>query len=285
MFWKALTRSAVPDLGSRPAIHVLAHLRPRQLRGASVVEAVETLLGPMTRRAGLEVTRQMAVNGFRNVCVRRVARWGGSPALAELLREVDTASIRELPQTRPAILALWHMGPATSVFAEAFAELRRPVLLLRRAAPPESQPPPPGVEYLVIGDSAGAFALKRSLEQLARGGLVAFALDGNGQRMVEVSFFGRRYAFSRSAAMLARLAGASIVPVAKTWRDDATIDVRSYAPIPLPPAGSLSPDDFDRAATQELVRWFETFLRGAPEQFRLRAIPSLWRARREADAP
>jgi hypothetical protein len=279
-FWRALTRSTVPDIASRPAIRLFAHLRPRQLRGASVVEAVEALFGPMTRGAALELTRRMAVNGFRNGCVRRLGHAAGPAAIVHLVRDVSAESIRQLPLAQPAILVFWHLGPATDVLAGAvFEGLGRPLLLIKGTLRDHAVQNPEGLEYVAVGDArARAYALKRSLEHLGRGGLVALALDGHGERMVELPFFGRRYQFGRGAATLSRMTGAPILPIVKTWGADATIRIRSDAALSLPAAGSLAPEEFDRAATQEVVRWFEAFLRAEPEQFRLSALPRLWRA-------
>jgi lauroyl/myristoyl acyltransferase len=111
------------------------------------------------------------------------------------------------------------------------------------------------------------------------GGLVSIFVDGKqGTAALEIPFVGRRLSLKRGPAVLARLTGAPMIPVAATWAPDGAIEFRSFEPLPVPPPGGLAAQEWDRVALTEAMRFFERMIRAAPGQLRAGFLRKYWRA-------
>jgi lauroyl/myristoyl acyltransferase len=134
------------------------------------------------------------------------------------------------------------------------------------------------MEYYWINDPSvnRAVHLKRAVERLQRGGLVATAIDGgHGDALIDADFLGYRIQVGRGAAVLTRMTGVPLIPITVTWGDDWSIDFRIHSAIPRP---DIPPQDhaaFDKALIDQTVRFFESYIRTAPEQLRLDRLARL----------
>ena len=123
------------------------------------------------------------------------------------------------------------------------------------------------VKYLPVSGSTAerAAALKRSIEHLQSGGLIAAGVDGAyGDQLVRVSFLGRWPKIGRGAAVMTRLTGAPIVPVTLSWGEPPgpgwRIDFTVYDPI--------EPGDNDEDTMQRVVDFFDAYTREHLDQYR-----------------
>jgi lauroyl/myristoyl acyltransferase len=252
------------------------------LRGRTVAHAVDALFGPLSVRARVELTRQIAATELRNRSLTRLIRLAGLGSVARLLRCVDVRSLQEARATGRGTLAItWHYG-AKAALGPAFRHLGMSALLFTRS--PRELPVPAGegarLDFLVVGDPRDRVAhLTRALRHLAAGGLVGIAVDGQqGAATLEVPFLGRRYTVTRGPAVLARLTGAPMVPVLARWARDGAIEVRSFEPLAVPPAGALDAEAWDRVVLTGAMQFFEQVIRAEPDQLRAALLPHYWRA-------
>jgi lauroyl/myristoyl acyltransferase len=260
------------DLAGRVIAPHLIHRAMSDLGGWSLFGALGELLGPLPRWRREQVAREIVLNELKNVYARKWRATEPNPFVpfvhspsAELLR-----SFHE--RRRPVVLTFCHAG--------AHAGLRPPLLkagvpALILAARLQQRSPAPingdgtGVHFLELtADPASwVMGLKRAVEYLQKGGVVAAASDGFGgaQRHVPASFLGRQLSVSTAPAVLARLTGARIFPVVVSW-DGAgwAYTLHVCDPPPLPQGREAT----DRAVMTRLAGWFDAYVRAHPEQLR-----------------
>ena len=121
-----------------------------------------------------------------------------------------------------------------------------------------------GLEIVPLDDAASGTVLKI----LRDGGLVGLLCDrdltGNG---IEVDFFGERTTFPGGPALLAMRAGAMLIAGAVYSGPGRQHRAALSSPLDLSRTGSMR-DDVNRV-TQDIARWFEMYIRRAPEQWHL----------------
>ena len=136
----------------------------------------------------------------------------------------------------------------------------------------------PGMEYYWINDQTvnRALHLKRAVERLQKGGLVATAIDGgHGDVLTEAEFFGHKIQVARGPAVLARMTGAPLIPVTVTWSEGWGMEFRVHEPIARPQTIPANSGEFDLAMTNSAMRFFDQFIRSSPEQLRLDRVARL----------
>ncbi|MBS0203228.1 MAG: hypothetical protein JSS49_10045 [Planctomycetes bacterium] len=252
--------------------------------------SVPTLMADLTGLAAGEeldalVTRVL-VNDFKNWCLTHAWRVAGLKSVMNLIRCSDAETLQEMHRSRQsAIFVFSHFGPKYAV-APAFQHLGVPIAMFQGILPPALNKSDveqfaaqlPGMEYYWINDRSTnrAMHLKRAVERLQRGDMVATAIDaGHGEVLMDTVFFGHQIQVARGAAVLARLTKAPLIPLTLTWGEGWTIDVRIHEPITLPQSTPLNGPEIDVALTHAAVRFFDNYLRNAPEQLRLDRIARL----------
>jgi len=248
------------------------------------------LTGPASREVGAvfpeflparrrQVALAIAAQRFSNALLRRVVARVGIEAFARRVRcEGEKELVDLVARRHPVVLVPWHCGPLHAI-APALIRLGIPALVVR--SEPQFQAAH-GIEYAYTGgdENAGARALKHCIARLRGGGVVVmpagvpsvpFDLPPGPYRM-----FGRDAHVFRGPAVLARLGGAEVIPVAPRWRGEE-VAVGFTAPLRRPAAGSGegARDAFDRGMVSALAGWWELYLRARPEDLwilSLRAI-------------
>ena len=170
---------------------------------------------------------------------------------------------------RGAILATGHLGFWT-LAPFVMAHLGFPVPTMAMAEEPD-----PRLHaweqrwrrgWSVVYTTGSPFASLGLVAALGRGEAVAIQMDrAVGERHVEVPFFGRPARFPVGPAVLSRLSGAPILPVFML-RDGAHLFRAHVEPPVVVPRGGKR-DEAVHAATVELVRVYERFVREHPEQW------------------
>lgn len=287
---ETLARAAVSSLLRSPAIPLLGRLsapalhrvRLRKLGNATLIDAVDSLLGPMPRPQAEAIAQEIVVNRLRSLSLKALRGVVGDKGTIALARWSDaTVVLEHHAQRLPLIVVTWHFGPEVGS-GVALERLGIPATVFRTVSNGNPKRDLNIVEYQCVGDpEERGLALKRAFARLRKGGVVSLAIDGRQTGSpIDLPFFGRRIRVGRGAAALARLTGAPVVPVVKLWAADGSVEVRCFQPLERPQVDARDVDAFDLALMTQAVRWFEDFIRSAPGQFRLKNIVRLCAAPR-----
>jgi lauroyl/myristoyl acyltransferase len=271
---------------SAPA-RVMIHERP-------LSEVVKDLFGPRLPVHEGIVAAQVVLNEYRNICVDKLRDLEGFRAIAELVQHREVPLLHEFHAARrPAILVLAHLG-ARFAGAAALQRLGVPAAIFMRAFGPQASREAeafaarlPGMEYLQVAGSAesGALQLRRAIQRLRAGGMVAIAADADvtAQRRIPVRYLGRQIHVGRGPALMARISGAPVVPIVAAFLPTGLgISLQVGDPLPPPVVSPLADAALEQAVAQSILSWFESFVRGSPGQMRVRQLNMLAQAPRAA---
>ena len=173
--------------------------------------------------------------------------------LAKRVRWSDEAGRQALAESRRGmVIVACHVGAFFGIRSALHGTGRR-VFMMRDSITPDA--------------ASRARVLKRAVEGLGAGELIAATLDGPGGTSThEVQCLGRRITFRRGPFVLARLTGAPIVPVACAWTAGRHIEVRVAAPIARPTRQDLDAAGFEDEMASRTARWFDEYLRAEPQE-------------------
>lgn len=277
-----LPRNVLQDLASSLVSGVWSNVLTE---GQPIARVVSHLTGTAPGESLDALVTRVLFTDIKNRCLTHAWRVSGLESVPDLIRCPDAPRLRDLQHRRqPAVFVFSHFGPKYAV-APAFQSVGVPVAMFQGLIPAPLQRSDverfagrlPGMEFYWINDSATSRAihLKRAVERLQRGELVASAIDGgHGDVLMEEDFFGHRIKVGRGPAVLARLTAAPLIPVTVTWGEGWSMEFRVHEPLERPdPAGGA--ENFDRELTRRAVRFFDAFLRQAPDQMRIDRIARL----------
>lgn len=205
--------------------------------------------GPAASR---RIARGIAINEARS---RLVIRRASGSSLAPFARQVsfrDAGAIGHLHP--PLVLITAHVG-ALHLLALALDRFAVPRVVLRWS-PVHDLSPEESVALTAGGLAGRTGALRRGHDALRAGGFVVTALEGPHGAAEPGSLLGRPLGVGRGGFALARVSGASVVPIAALWKGNRVV-VESGPPI--------APE----VAPQAVARWFDELLRRSPRQISL----------------
>lgn len=281
-FVKALPAQLLFDLTSSVAASVWSNLLAE---GQSISAVMANLTGLQPGEELDSLITRVLYTDFKNRCLTHAWRVSGLESVKTLIQCPDADRLREMHRNRqPAVFVFSHFGPRYSI-APAFQQVEVPVALFQGRLPGTLNKADvecfaaqlPGMEYYWINANTNrAGHLKRAVERLQHGGLVAMAIDGgHGDVLSEAEFFGHRIEVARGPAVLARLTGVPLIPVTVTWGDGWSMEFRVHEPIARPDQVPPNSGEFDLALTRGAVRFFDAFIRKSPEQLRLDKLARL----------
>jgi lauroyl/myristoyl acyltransferase len=286
---ETLSHSQLLELTKRRAaaeyLAGFARFCEHKLNGRVFVEQVGLLYKSEPGKQTAELARRIFVNEFKNGCLELFLIAFGLGTLSKMVQCRDASVLSNLySQKSPAILAFWHIGPQFMI-GPAMMTLNIPVLIVMKDTPAEiplaklQESAGPNLEYLVLSNSptSSAFALKRCVEHLQKGGIVAMAADGRqGNKQLQVPFLNRLIPVGPGVAVLARLTGASVIPIVWNWIPDSwQIDFQIHRPLSLPKVLNKDANAFDLAVMTEIARWFERHTLSHTDQIRIDRMPLL----------
>ena len=257
-----------------------------ELEGQSLPRIISNLTGIAPGAELDTLVARILFTDIKNQCLTHAWRVAGLNSVKSLIRCPDVERFQEIMRCgRPAVFVFNHCGPLYAV-GPAFQHIGVPVAIFQgRLRPPliteeadQFAGQLPGMEYYWINDPSTnrAVLLKRAVERLQRGEFVATAIDaGNGELLTEAEFFGHRVKVARGPAILARLTGAPLIPITMTWGEGWSIDFRIHDPVAKPENLPANSGEFDEALTHNAMRFFDNFIRNAPEQLRLDRLARL----------
>ena len=254
--------------------------------GQPVPEVLATLTGLTSSEELVTLATRVLLTDFKNRCLTHAWRVAGLDSVKKLIHCPDADRLREMHRNRqPAVFVFTHIGPRYAI-APAFQQVGVPVAIFQAMHPPSLKRADveqfaaqlPGMENYWINDpnTNRAIHLKRAVERLQRGELVAIAIDGDhGDVRTEAEFFGHRIQVARGPAVLARLTGVPLIPITVTWGEGWSIDFRVHETIARPENVPSNSGEFDLALTHGAIRFFDAFIRNSPEQLRLNKLARL----------
>lgn len=257
-----------------------------RLEGRLLNEVVSELTGLRPGPQLDEVTARFLFTDIRNHCLTNLWIFGGLNAVRDMIQCPDEARLCEIHRNRqPVIFVFNHIGPPYAV-GPAFQKVGIPVAIFQgQLRPPLTQEivsvfgnQLPGMEYFWVADGSTSRAayLKRAVDRLKRGELVATAVDAmHGDQLIEVEFCGYKTNVARGPAALARMTGATVIPITLTWGQNWSIEFRLHSPIVVPDSISRSSIEFEVVLTRMVVRQFDAMIRQSPEQLRLDRLARL----------
>jgi lauroyl/myristoyl acyltransferase len=233
---------------------------------------VTELLGDLPPRELARIRREIGALERQNQALFMLIRSRGIEPVLPLVRVVGEEHLACLRgEGLGAILADWHIG-VPLMHVAALIKLGLSTIALGLNPPvPATHPLPDSIRFAVGLDERSSF-LMQALQQLRSGGVALIGVNGFlGEAFAEVPFLGRRTRVGRGAGALARLSGASILPVTCSWaRSGARIDVAIHEPLPRPRVPTKERTAFEDTLLAATARWFENYVRAHPEQLRLR---------------
>lgn len=211
---------------------------------------------------------------YQNRALISLIRRRGSRVMDLLLDPGVDRAVRTIP--RPAVLAVWHAGPAFGIGA-AVEHAGVPMLTIRRDAGPVNRGRRFVTSVSISGDFNRRFhAATLAVKQLRQGGIVAVAADGeDGALLPPVPCLGRMVRLPRGPFSLARIAGGvPIVPIVSRWNEKGLIELVVGQPLPATPSRGK---DAELAFAAAAARWIEEYFLSNPGEIWLRTLR--WLAR------
>ncbi|MBW2414660.1 MAG: hypothetical protein JRG76_09155 [Deltaproteobacteria bacterium] len=238
-------------------------------------EEVEAAFGDLSKREVEEIRREVTSLECRNAAVETVFRKHGLEPLLPLVR-VDPGPLFQLLQEKtPVVIVSWHMGPQRQLMAT----LRQLDIdgLLAVSKPLALRAESDSLEVVALKDRGlGARFLRRAIDKLRDGGVVAIALDGEQGARHPVPFLGRTVEIGRGTAALVRVAGAELLPLTGRWiGHSGTFETRLHPPLAKPAVDRKEAVQFDTELLATAARFFEDEARRAPGNVSLRRLRKL----------
>jgi len=265
-----LARRAIAAV--RPAaLPLLLRVVERIGRGAPALERDLTAARLTTLAEVLETPRESlrAPVAARWLVGRVVRGWVSLNGVAPTgpLITWDEASAARIDAARargPVIVAMWHWRLSFLVPAALWA-LGIDSLVGRTALPPDAKPEPWTRTTLWAPEDRLRFVAD-AVARLRAGDVVVLALDGRIEDVPQltVPFLGRPARIGRGAGALARLTGATLVPMVVGWEPPRGLVARAGEAVALPPDGS--PEERESAALAEVVAQMERWARERPDR-------------------
>lgn len=248
---------------------------------ASSPDEVGALFPELSPARRVRIAREIAAGVFKNRALRRLVQVGGLERLAPWVRWQGVERLQRLREKQePVVLITWHMGPLLGI-AAGLLRLKMPVLVIR--ATPVYRPPP-NIEVCLTWNrpELGRQAFERAVGRLRAGGMVILAVDGGAVSTRPVVVLGRPTVFASGAAKLARMTGATVIPIITHWGSrGAVIDVVVDDPLPSPRLSRGAERAFENALLAEAAKRWEVHIRAAAEELhpqtveRLLTVPKL----------
>ena len=287
LWWRALRQaydgvmSAVSRMDTATVLaaagragRVIHAIHPRHPSVAEISRLFDGFDSPAVRDP-LRTARQMSELRYQNRALfAMVARHD----IDSVIALTDPSAVAQFERFRnpssPTILVGWHVGPIFGLTG-FLSHQKLPVLALRASG-----------HYAARGSMEFAFtsggmeqrttAVRRAVRHLKNGGLVAVASDGpDFSESVEVRCLGRAMHLARGPYALARMTGASIVPLAPRWTRDGRICIEVGSPLAVPVVVDGDNNRFEQAYAQASADWFETYALAHPGDlwlYRLRQL-------------
>ena len=220
------------------------------------------------------IQRRIAALELRNHAFGALLNKRGPEAALPLIRVAGAETILGLrEQGVPVVVIFAHVGAVRSVSA-ALAKLGLPVSVAAARRPRRGGG---DVRFHEVGGAAsGARFLREALRDLEAGRVVALAVDlpTPDQARHQVPFLGRSVPAAAGPAILARMAGARVVPMTSRWLGASErIEVTVHPPLPVPAEA-----DFEAALTGSAMRFFEGYVRANPGEVRKQYLERFLRA-------
>ena len=268
---KRLKRIAArnPALGLRLAA-VLAALPRWSSHWAPSAGEVVALFGALPPGRVGAIRRRVASLALRNQVLVGLSNKRGLQASLPLIRIRGEEEILALRREGVPVVAIYaHMGAAAISAGLAKLGLAASFAAVAKRQRHEGE----GVDfYEVTSVTSGAGFLRQALRDLQAGRVVGVSVDTHRDEAGrKVRFLGGQLTAAAGPALLARLAGARLVPVTARWLGASPrIEVTVHPPLPVPPEA-----DFEAVLTASAVRFFEEYLRAHPEEVRKWYLKSL----------
>jgi hypothetical protein len=241
-------------------------LAARVLPSLDELSAVFGELEP--RRAG-RIRRELASHDHYNRTLKYLIRKRGIQSVLPLLRVQSEPLERLLSENIPVVVIGWHLGPYCHLMA-GLHTLGRKALLA--ALKPNKVPEKIGrleVRALEGGGLQAGF-LRRAVEVLKTGGIVAMAVDGPLGASHSARYLDQPIQIGRGAASLARITGARLMPVTARWvGHSGRWEIRFHPALPEPQVDRKQADLFEAKLLDATVGWFDDFTRRNPGLVRL----------------
>ena len=222
--------------------------------------------------AAAETARQIAAVAARNRALRRLLERRGPGAIEPWVRFAGEEVLAERLATKtPAILLVVPRGPRI-VTATGLRRLGAPALIV--AGLPRQPYTAWGFEVCDPGTGGrlGAIALKTAVDRLRAGGWVVAALEGEvGAGARPLPILGGSIALRPGIAVMARLGGAPIFPVAAAWGAGGRVLELAVHP-PLRAAAAPDSGGADQQLLADLARQVADLVAAAPGQCDLRFL-------------
>ncbi|MCA9778174.1 MAG: hypothetical protein KC800_15715 [Candidatus Eremiobacteraeota bacterium] len=190
---------------------------------------------------------QRFVRRFGLDCVQRSVCWSNFPdELVQLQRE-----------SKPVILLGWHSGVPYGL-AAGLAQQGLQALFCVGPKPPFVVPE--GLTFVATsgGDLARAEALHKTLLSLRAGGTIYMVADAPTSSENRVTMWGRAVSLAPGIGMLAKVTGATVIPVVSRWRENGGVELV---------CGESLPECRSEAELyQQIGLWFEQRFRSHPEE-------------------
>lgn len=217
-----------------------------RLQGPRVAAVRELFPGFSTSRH-VEIARASAGLRFMNRAAIAIWQRAGLAPLADLVQDAPVPHDLAKAGRGGVILVAYHVGAHFGVGA-ALHRWQVPALVLRS---------------LPLADTdLRARALKQAVDHLRTGGVTLAVIDGpGGASSGPVTCLDRRIVLRRGPLMLARVTGATVLPIVAHWTASGRILVRTGAPLRADGAGA----SFEQALARAAAGWLEQHLLEHPE--------------------
>ena len=236
---------------------------------------VQSVLPACNRDQARNLARSMAGRRIANGFLKRAALWFGHKRMVGLVDIEGERHLRDLLNHGvPIVLAPWHFGPMT-VIGTAMIKLDVPLLVLQRW-PRKTRGD--GLEYLQFEGSTATRikALRHGVETLRGGGVAMTVVDVPDNQPRDTpgpyNVLGRAVYLLQSAATLARMGQAAILPVTAHWNSGRLI-VRFSPPAILPDEMLTEPE-----IQNALAAWWSCQIAAEPEELWSLSLEALERA-------
>lgn len=241
------------------AAAALGNLRNRLSRRWPSPEQVQALFPHLEKDAAARVAWRIGGLEARNRLLVGHIRRAGLEPVRPLVRTPAFDALQP-----PLILGTFHVG-AVHALGAALEHLPGPVLALRHG--PMYRPRPPvEIETTEGDDQRRAATFQRMLAHLEHGGFVVTALDVAPGASLRVPCLGRTLTLARGPFALARITGATIVPLVARWRG-GEVEIETGRP--------LKATETEARLAESAARWLERYLLGSPAEIGLALVRNL----------